>query len=151
MWEKVRTISGEVGRVKYDKVTHTPLAAGLGLLIALPLPLVFLFFGLVFLLADTADPFIDGLNNSFLYLSVFTLILFSWRVWDNEGSLFGKHFKMQDGFRRTIDKELKWFIPSIAVSSGLLALTTDISSENIYEVRSLGHNSTRNYCYSTPN
>ena len=137
MWEKVRTISGEVGRVKYDKVTHTPLAAGLGLLIALPLPLVFLFFGLVFLLADTADPFIDGLKNSFLYLSVFTLILFSWRVWDNEGSLFGKHFKMQDGFRRTIDKELKWFIPSIAVSSGLLALTTDISSENIYEGLSL--------------
>ncbi len=137
LWGKICSIEKDVGRVKRDRVTHTPIVVMAGLLIALPVPMVFLLLGVVFATADTVDPFIDGLGNAFLYLSMFSLIFFTWQVWDRDGSLFKTHFKMDDNFRNTVHSQLRWFWPVIGVSSGLLALTTDINSENIYEGLSL--------------
>jgi potassium efflux system protein len=127
----------KVGRVKEDHTFHTPLVILQGFLIAAPAPIFFLLLGVIFGLVEVPDPVIDGLENAFFYLAVFLFVFLTWRVWDMERSLFAAHFKMPKGFRRAVNKELKWFIPVVGTSSGLLALTTDLNSPDIYEGLSL--------------
>lgn len=135
--EDIRKRSSEVGRVKVDSAWHTPAVLAAGGLMALPLPLFFLFLGIVFDLVDLADPFIEGLENACYFLSIFLFVFLTWRVWDRDKSLFGTHFKMAASVRLVVNKQLRWFVPVVGVTSGLLALTTDMNSTDIYEGLSL--------------
>ena len=133
----IKKRSAEVGRVKVDSAWHTPAVLAAGCLIALPLPLLFLFLGILFDLVDLADPVVDGLENACYFLAVFLFIVLTWRVWDRDKSLFGTHFKMAASVRQVVNRQLKWFVPVVGVTSGLLALTTDMTSTGIYEGLSL--------------
>lgn len=133
----IRVRAFKVGRVKQDNLWHTPAVIGAGLLIALPLPLLFIALGLIFATVSVQAPVIDGLENAFLFLAIFAFVFLIWRVWDVEKSLFDTHFKMDKGLRLSVNKNLRWFIPVAGISSGLLALTTDINSTDIYEGLSL--------------
>lgn len=133
----IKKRSGEVGRVKVDSAWHTPAVLAAGGLMALPLPLFFLFLGILFDLVDLADPVVDGLENACYFLSIFLFIFLTWRVWDRDKSLFGTHFKMAASVRLVVNKQLRWFVPVVGVTSGLLALTTDMNSTDIYEGLSL--------------
>lgn len=129
--------AAKVGRVRADNAWQTPAVIGAGFLIAAPAPMFFLFLGIVYGLVEVPDPIVDGLENAFFYLAMFLFIFLTWRAWDRERSLFGIHFKMPKGFRRAVNRELRWFIPVVGTSSALLALTTDLNSTDIYEGLSL--------------
>ncbi len=135
--EDVKSRAGKVGRVRQDSAWHTPAVILSGFLIAAPLPLFFLLLGALMGLVDVPDPFIEGLENAFFYVAIFTFILLTWRAWDKEKSLFSAHFKMPNDLRKAVNKEIRWFVPVVGVSSGLLALTTDINSPDVYEGFSL--------------
>ncbi len=135
--ENIKKRSSEVGRVKVDSAWHTPAVLAEGGLMALPLPLFFLFLGVLFDLVELADPFVEGLTNASYFLSVFLFVFLTWRVWDRDKSLFGTHFKMAASVRSVVNSQLRWFVPVVGVTSGLLALTTDMNSSDIYEGLSL--------------
>lgn len=135
--ENIKKRSSEVGRVKVDSAWHTPAVLAAGAMIALPLPLFFLFLGILFDLVELADPFVEGLKNASYYLSIFLFVFLTWRVWDRDKSLFGTHFKMAASVRLIVNRQLRWFVPVVGVTSGLLALTTDMNSTDIYEGISL--------------
>ena len=135
--ENIKKRSSKVGRVKVDSAWHTPAVLAEGGLMALPLPLFFLFLGVLFDLVELADPFVEGLTNASYFLSVFLFVFLTWRVWDRDKSLFGTHFKMAASVRSVVNSQLRWFVPVVGVTSGLLALTTDMNSSDIYEGLSL--------------
>ncbi|CAM3638054.1 mechanosensitive ion channel domain-containing protein [Litorimonas haliclonae] len=137
LYANIQKRSTEVGRVKVDSAWHTPAVLVAGCLIALPLPLLFLLSGILFDLVDLADPVVDGVENACYFLAIFLFIVLTWRVWDRDKSLFGTHFKMAAIVRQTVNKQLRWFVPVVGVTSGLLALTTDMTSAGIYEGLSL--------------
>jgi potassium efflux system protein len=135
--ENIKKRSSEVGRVKVDSAWHTPAVLAAGGLMALPLPLFFLLLGILFDLVDLADPFVEGLKNASYFLSIFLFVFLTWRVWDRDKSLFGTHFKMATNVRLVVNRQLRWFVPVVGITSGLLALTTDMNSADIYEGLSL--------------
>ncbi len=135
--QNIRSRAAKVGRVKEDNLWHTPAVIGAGLLVALPIPLFFVALGLIFASVEVQPPIIDGLENACFFIAIFALVLLTWRAWDRENSLFNTHFKMDKRFRLSVNKNLRWFIPVVGVSSGLLALTTDINTTDIYEGLSL--------------
>ena len=75
--------------------------------------------------------------DTFFYLSLFSLFLLTWRAWDRDKSLFAVHYKLPEGFRKTVNKNLRWFIPFAGISTGLVALTDSSADPNVYEGFSL--------------
>ncbi|RKQ71799.1 potassium efflux system protein [Litorimonas taeanensis] len=135
--EEIRERAKKVGRVQQDSAWHTPTVIGIGFLIAAPLPLFLLLLGGLMALVEVPDPFIEGLEDAFFFVALLSFIFLTWRAWDREKSLFSAHFKMPNDLRKAVNKELRWFIPVMGVSSGLLALTTDMDTTDIYEGFSL--------------
>jgi potassium efflux system protein len=135
--ENIRMRATKVGRVKEDNLWHTPAVIVTGVLVALPIPLLFIGLGFIFASVEVQPPIINGLENACFFLAIFALVFLTWRVWDRENSLFNAHFKMDKALRLSVNKNLRWFIPVVGLSSGLLAVTTDIKSTNIYEGLSL--------------
>ena len=133
----VNARAAKVGRVRQDSAWHTPSVILSGFMIAAPLPMFFLLLGALFALVEVPDPFIEGLENAFFYVAIFSFIFLTWRAWDKEKSLFSVHFKMPNDLRKAVNNELRWLIPVVGLSSGLLALTTDITTTDIYEGFSL--------------
>jgi potassium efflux system protein len=122
-----------VGRVTQDSVWHTPAVIVAGLINALPLALIFLLISILFNVSDSADRLIQGLSNGFAYLSVFSLIFGAWIRWDRQYGLFSAHFGLPEVFRQTIGRNLRWFVPLMGTVSFFLALTNDMTDENIAE------------------
>ena len=136
-WDDIERRAGMVGRVQSDSYLHTPAVALSCIIIALPLPIMFFLVGVLFELAPSPDPFITDMADTFFYLSIFTAFFLTWRAWDGDLSLFDKHFKLDDGLRRAINRELRWFIPVTAASTALITLTDESKNPNIYEGFSL--------------
>ena len=68
---------------------------------------------------------------------LFSLFLLTWRAWDCDKSLFGAHYKLPGGFRKTVSANLRWFIPIAGISTGFIALTDSSADPNVYEGFSL--------------
>ncbi len=122
-----------VGRVKEDSAWHTPAVIAAGLFNSLPLSMIFLLIALLYSLSDNPERLIQGLANGFGYLSVFALLFGSWVRWDREKGLFDAHFKLPDGLRRAVGRNLRWFVPFVGTISFLLAIANDMNDSNITE------------------
>lgn len=122
-----------VGRVKEDSAWHTPAVIAAGLFNSLPLSLFFLLIGLLYSLSGNPDRLVEGLTTGFFYLAIFNFVFATWIRWDREKGLFDAHFKFPSRLRRTIAFNLRWFVPVAATSSTFLAMTRDMTDENIAE------------------
>jgi len=137
LWDDILTRSKKVGRVQHDNYWHTPSVIMSCVFIALPFPLFFALLWLLFDLSSSPDPLIEGLADTFLYVSLFSLFLLTWRAWDRDQSLFGAHYKLPEGFRKSVNTNLRWFIPLAGISTGLIALTDSSVDPDVYEGFSL--------------
>ena len=122
-----------VGRVTQDSAWHTPAVIAAGIFNSIPLSLVFLLLAVLYRLSGNPDRLIEGLENGFIYLSVFALLFGSWIRWDRNKGLFDAHFKLPDALRRSIGRNLRWFVPVMGTMSFVLAITNDQTDENIAE------------------
>jgi len=125
--------AGLVGRVKQDSAWHTPAVIAAGLYNSLPLPIIFLLISILYGLSGNPDRLIDGLQEGFFSLSILTLVFGAWIRWDREKGLFDAHFKLPKELRARIGKNLRWFVPVMATTTTLLAVTSDMTEENITE------------------
>lgn len=137
LWEDILDRSKKVGRVQQDNYWHTPSVIFSCILISLPFPLLFLLLSLLFDFSNSPDPLINGISDTFLYLSLFSIFLLTWRAWDRDKSLFAAHYKLPESFRKKVNTNLRWFIPLAGVSTGLITLTNSSIDPNIYEGFSL--------------
>jgi len=133
LWKNIVERAKKVGRVQKDNYWHTPSVIISCIIIALPFPLFFSLLWLLFELSDSRDPLIGGLSDTFLYVSLFSLFLLTWRAWDRDKSLFASHYRLPSGFRKSVNKQLRWFIPVAGFSTALIALTDASADENVYE------------------
>ena len=133
LWENILTRAKQVGRVQQDNYWHTPSVIFSCIFIALPFPLFFTLLWLLFELSSSPEPFIAGLADTFLYVSLFSLFLLTWRAWDRDKSLFAAHYKLPAGFRRNINKQFRWFIPLAGLFTALIVLTSSSTDANVYE------------------
>lgn len=137
LWTDITDRAAMVGRVKQDSLWHTPAVIGEGLLMALPWPLLCGLLAILFGASDDPDPLISGLSAGFAYLALFTLIIVTWKYWDRDRSLFGAHFKLSKALRDAVESNLRWFLPVVGTTAFLLAVTSNMSGDNLYEGFSL--------------
>ena len=133
LWENIFSRAKKVGRVQHDNYWHTPSVILSCIFIALPFPLLFALLWLLFDFSPSIDPLIAGLSDTFFYVSLFSLFLLTWRAWDRDKSLFAAHYILPEGFRKSVNKNLRWFIPLAGISTGFIALTDSSVDSNIYE------------------
>ena len=122
-----------VGRVKEDNAWHTPAVVASGVFNSLPLSLLFALIALLYSLSGNPDRLIKGLADGFAYLSLFALLFGSWIRWDRENGLFDAHFKISEGLRHSIGRNLRWFVPMIGTTLFFLKVTNDMADANITE------------------
>ncbi len=132
LWADIVDRSAMVGKVREDSLWHTPAVVGASLLMSLPLPIGFALLAVLFARSPNPDLLIGGLADGFAFLSVFTVIFLSWRIWDRDRSLFGAHFKLPKPLRMEVQRNLRWFVPVVGTLSFLLAVTSDMRGDNIY-------------------
>ncbi len=133
LWEDILDRAQKVGRVQKDNYWHTPSVILSCIIVALPFPLLFMMFWLIFESSSSPEPFIAGLADTFLYVSLFSLFLLTWRAWDRDKSLFAAHYKLPAGFRKSVNKEFRWFIPLAGLFTGLIILTSSSTDPDVYE------------------
>ena len=132
LWAGVLERADYVGRVKRDTLWHTPAVIGAGLIMALPWPMIFMLFAILFNSSEDPDLLVGGLADGFGYLSLFSLIIVTWNYWDRDRSLFAAHFKLNKALRLAIQANVRWFLPVVGTTSFLLAVTSGMRGENIY-------------------
>lgn len=137
LWDDITERAEKVGRVKQDSLWHTPAVIGACAVMALPWPLLFALLGFLFGESDNPDLLVVGLSDGFSYLAVFSYIIVSWKYFDRDRSLFGTHFKLNRSLRRDVEHHLRWFLPVVGATSFLLAVSSDMRDENIYDGFSL--------------
>lgn len=137
LWKDILTRADYVGRVRQDNLWHTPAVIGAGIVMALPWPLLFGLLAILFDASDNPDLLVSGLSEGFAYLSLFSLIIVTWNYWDRDRSLFAAHFKLNKALRLAIQKNLRWFLPVVGLTSFLQTVTSVMRGENIYEGFSL--------------
>ncbi len=137
LWADIIDRSKQVGRVQKDNYWHTPSVIFSCIIIALPVPLLFLLLSTLFGLSNSPDPLIEGLGDTFLYVALFSLFLLTWRAWDRDKSLFAAHYRLPENFRAAVNRHLRWFIPLAGISTGLIALTESSADPTVYEGFSL--------------
>lgn len=137
LWKDILARADFVGRVRQDNLWHTPAVIGAGAIMALPFPLLFALLSILFNASNNPDLLVGGLSDGFAYLSVFSFIIVTWNYWDRDRSLFAAHFKLNKPLRLAIQKNLRWFLPVVGSTSFLLAVTSNMRGENIYEGFSL--------------
>ncbi|MEP3889554.1 MAG: mechanosensitive ion channel domain-containing protein [Hellea sp.] len=133
LWENILMRAKKVGRVQDDNYWHTPSVILSCIFIALPFPLFFILLALLFGLSSSPEPLIAGLTDTFFYVSLFSLFLLTWRAWDRDKSLFAAHYKLPSGFRKSVNRQFRWFIPLAGFSTALIALTDSSADANVYE------------------
>lgn len=137
LWADIERRAAFVGRVQKDSYLHTPAVTLACIIIAMPLPMMFVLLGILFDLSPSIDPFIGNLSDTAYYLAIFTGFFLTWRAWDGDMSLFDKHFKLGADLRHAINRQLRWFIPVTATSTALIGLTFDSKDPNVFEGFSL--------------
>ena len=137
LWVDIHNRAKMVGDVSQDSFWHTPIVVILCVLIALPFPLLFLLFAVLFGTSSSADPLIPDIAETFLYLTFLSLFFLSWRAWDKDKSLFVAHYKLPEVMRERLENNFRWFIPLGGLATALVGLTSDNPRAEIYEGFSL--------------
>jgi len=133
LWEDILERAQKVGRVQKDNYWHTPSVIVSCIIVALPFPLFFAMLWLIFESSPSPEPLVAGLADTFLYVSLFSLFLLTWRAWDRDKSLFAAHYKLPASFRKSVNKQFQWFIPLAGLFTGLIILTSSSVDANVYE------------------
>ena len=137
LWADIYERGKMVGDVSNDSFWHTPRVVLACILIALPVPLVFLMFAGLFEISSSPDPLIDNVQETFSYLAVFSLFFLTWRAWDKDKSLFDTHFKFSDIIRQSLRKNFLWFAPFTGVATALVGFSEGSPTREIAEGFSL--------------
>lgn len=137
LWADIYERGKMVGDVSNDSFWHTPLVILACILIALPIPLIFLMFAGLFEISSSPDPLIDNVQETFSYLAVFSLFFLTWRAWDKDKSLFDTHFKFSDIIRQSLRKNFLWFAPFTGVATALVGFSEGSPTREIAEGFSL--------------
>lgn len=137
IWADIFRRDKLIGDVVADSFWHTPIVIMSCIIIALPLPIVFLTLTLLFATSSSPDPLIIDMRDTFLYLGVFSLFFLAWRAWDRDGSLFDSHFKFPETTRTSLNKNFRWFIPFAGLTTAVVGLTEGSQTPEIYEGLSL--------------
>ena len=137
IWADILRRGKLIGDVVGDSFWHTPMVILGCVIIALPLPILFLTLALLFATSSSPDPLIIDIRDTFLYLGVFSLFFLAWRAWDRDGSLFDSHFKFPKTIRSSLNKNFKWFIPFAGLSTAVVGFTEGSQTPEIYEGLSL--------------
>lgn len=125
--------AGKVGFVQKDSYWHTPaviLACGL---ISVPIFIVLMWLGLLFLTSNSPDPFITSLGRTSLSLSAFVLFFMTWREWNRDKSLMDAHYEIPVTIRENITRNLDWFLPLAGVAVAVVWLTQNSREPDVYE------------------
>lgn len=134
---EIKQTAKSVGRVQKDSYWHTPKVVILCGLIAAPIPLYLLLLGVLFKTSASADFFIQSLGQTGIELSGFSWFFLTWREWNREGSLFAGHYSLPAAIRKSVTKQLRWFIPFAGTSIALVTVTQNSREPDIYEGFSL--------------
>ena len=137
LWADIYERGKMVGDVSNDSFWHTPRVVLACILIALPVPLVFLMIAGLFEISSSPDPLIDNVQETFSYLAVFSLFFLTWRAWDKDKSLFDTHFKFSDIIRQSLRKNFLWFAPFTGVATALVGFSEGSPTREIAEGFSL--------------
>ena len=137
LWADIYDRGKMVGDVSSDSFWHTPIVILTCILVALPIPLIFLLFAGLFEISNSPDPLIDNVQDTFLYLAVFSLFFLTWQAWDEDKSLFDTHFKLPEIVRTAFSKNFKWFIPFTGVNTALVGFSEGSPTNEISEGFSL--------------
>ena len=137
LWADVYERGKMVGDVSQDSFWHTPRVVLECILIALPLPLIFLAIAGLFFFSNSPDPLIDNVQDTFLFLAVFSLFFLTWQAWDKDKSLFDTHFKLPEIVRTAFSKNFKWFIPFTGATTALVGFSEGSPTNEISEGFSL--------------
>jgi len=123
--------AAHVGRVQKDSYWITPSVVLACIIRALPIPLIFLTIASILGFSGSPNPFVRGLTAVCLYLSFYMLFFLTLREWDRDQSLFDKHLKLPEGFRRALNRELIWFVPLTGLSIAIILLSIDTRDPDI--------------------
>lgn len=134
---EIDTVAKKVGRVQKDSYWHTPKVIIACSLIAAPIPLLLLLTGLLFASSGSPDTFIQALGQTGIELSGFMWFFLTWKEWNRDRSLMGAHYKLPAIIRKSVNKQLAWFIPVAGVMITLVTLTQNSREPDIYEGFSL--------------
>ncbi len=122
-----------IGRVQKDSYWHTPFTIVFCILRAVPLPLIFLLISLILFLSNNSDSGVVSFQNLFAYLAFFTFSFNLWREWNRDNSLFDAHFGAPESIRHSINRQLRWFEPAVAISTSLIVLSADVQDIDVFE------------------
>ncbi len=132
IWLDIYRRGKMVGDVSNDSFWHTPIVVLACIFIALPLPLMFLVLAGLFEISNSPHPLIEDLQETFLYLVIYSLFFLTWRAWDKDKSLFDLHYKFPESVRKALNKNFIWFVPFTGFTTALIgfsegSLTPEIS------------------------
>jgi len=133
LWTDIEERSKKIGRVVKDNYWHSPAVILSCLLIAIPLPLFFMWLAIMFKSSQSPAPVITGLFKAFIYLAIFVMFFLSWRAFDREHSLFAAHYKLPPTVRKGLNQNFKWFIPLAGISTALMTVSEGSPRPDIYE------------------
>ena len=137
LWADIYRREKMVGDVSQDSFWHTPMVVLACIIIALPIPLIFLFLAILFGSSSSPDPLIEDMRDTFLYLIFFSLFFLTWRAWDKDRSLFAAHYKFPETIRAALNNNFRWFVPLAGITTALVGVTSDNPTTEIYEGLSL--------------
>ncbi len=104
-----------VGHVGRDDYSTTPLALIVTILLAVPVPLVLGFMGLLLSNGgDTPQSFSQSLGKTALLVSGLLMVLLAFKEMCRRDGLFAGHFNWTDDARHRLERNLGWFIPTQA-------------------------------------
>ncbi len=132
MSRKLTQIAEAVGSPLHDRYVLTPAAAGLCLLMALPVSLLMFWLGWL-LFSANGGIFVYGLGGGLMNAGIVLYILRYFQVLARRNGLFHAHFRWSDKARLTLSRNLRWLIPvllPIAVLVPMTELTEDIVYRN---------------------
>ncbi|MBC6411426.1 MAG: hypothetical protein GDA39_00070, partial [Hyphomonadaceae bacterium] len=135
--KNIKERSGKVGYVQQDSYLHTPAVILACAVLAAPIPLVTLLFGILFRTSDSPDRVVTAFEQAFITLSGFLWFSLAWREWARDGSLFDAHFNLAKPVRHSILHNLRWFIPVGGVLFCMVKVTENSRQPDVYEGFSL--------------
>lgn len=130
MSRKLSQIAETVGSPLHDRYLLTPAAAGLCLLMALPVSLLLFWLGWL-LFSANGGLFVYGLGGGLMNAGIVLYILRYFQVLSRRNALFHAHFRWSDKARLSLSRNLRWLIP-VLLPIAILVPMTELSDDIVY-------------------
>ena len=127
---RIVELAARVGKYSTDGFRLTAEAAGVTLLLALPIPLALAGVGGL-LATQSVDSFSQALGQGLLAAAAVGLLLDAFRLICRNGGLADAHFGWNPHARRTLLHNLTWLLP-IEVAASVIVAGCDAGGEEVY-------------------